>query len=279
MSYGYIYGVDQQNYDLTVFTVATDRYILFWSEMVTSYLKSCNSKTRTQWIVFTDKEDQISPELIHKLGDSLLIVKITHREWPFPTLLRYEYLLSVSHKVQGRLLMHLDADMLFLDNIDFQVIEKSIGSKGIILVSHPGYYRPHGFRKINFYLRNLKYLIKDVKTIALYGGIGAWECNKSSLAFVPRKLRVNYVCGGVWIGRKNEIINLCTQLSSRIEEDLKFGIIASFHDESHLNWYQSVHSFDLLSPEFCFEPSYPQLRGLNPKILAVNKNAEKTWQR
>jgi hypothetical protein len=252
---------------------------MYWSAMVNSYLETNDSSVKTQWIVFTDKGENIDPELISRLGSSLLIAKTDHQEWPFPTLLRYQFLLTVANQVQGRIVMHLDADMLFVDELKLSNIEKSLGAKGVAVISHPGYYRPSGLKKLKFYMKNYKYLARDFKTKALFGGLGTWERNKLSRAFVPRSLRKNYVCGGAWFGKNTEILKLCKILSSRINEDLGQNIVAVFHDESHLNWYQTTNHLLLLNPELCYDPKYPQLKNLMPKILAVDKNAEGKWVR
>jgi len=67
--------VDEHEFDLTIFSVATDRYINYWSEMVESYLKTNGFELKVQWIVFTDKSELINPDLISKLGNSLLILE------------------------------------------------------------------------------------------------------------------------------------------------------------------------------------------------------------
>lgn len=271
--------VDQHQYDLTIFSVATDRYITYWSAMVDSYLKTNDPSVKIQWLVFTDRAEQINPELISRLGDSLLVSKIGHQEWPFPTLLRYQFFVSAAQQVRGRIVMHLDADMLFVGDINFSHLEKSLGPKGMGLISHPGYYRPAGIKKFEFYIKNLKYLAKDINTQLRFGGLGTWERNKLSMAYVPRSKRNNYVCGGAWLGQNAEIVKLCNILSARINEDLEQNVVAVFHDESHLNWYQANNSFNLLNPELCYDPSYPQLKGLTPRIIAVDKNAETKWIR
>jgi hypothetical protein len=271
--------VDHKEYDLTIFSVATDRYIKYWSEMVNSYLRTNRPAIKIQWVVFTDKAEQIDPDLISKLGKSLLVSNIPHREWPFPTILRYQFLTSISEQVLGRIVMHLDADMLFVGEIDFAKLEGSLGQKGVSLVKHPGYFRPKGTEKLMFYIKRPKYFIKDFKTYLRFGGLGTWERNKESKAFVPRSKRKDYVCGGTWLGRRQEIVILCKELSTRISEDFAREIVAVFHDESHLNWYQAKNQFHLLNPELCFDPSYPQLRDLTPKIQAVDKNAQEKWVR
>ena len=73
--------------------------------------------------------------------------------------------------------------------IDFAKLEGSLGQKGVALVKHPGYFRPVGIEKLMFYVKNLKYFAKDFKTYIRFGGLGTWERNKESKAFVPRILR------------------------------------------------------------------------------------------
>ncbi len=271
--------MSQKQYDLAIFSVATDRYINYWSAMVDSYLKTNDSKFKVQWIVCTDKDEHIEPDLMSRLGDSLVVIKVAHENWPLPTLRRYHYLLSISDQISGRLVMHLDADMLFVSQVDFPKIESVLGIKGVALVKHPGFFRPTGVRKIKFYLTNPKDLARDCRTLLRFGGLGSWERNRISRAFVPRSERSVYVCGGTWLGRKEEILKLCKELTARIDVDLEAGIMAVFHDESHLNWYQAKNQLPLLWPEYCFDSSYRQLEGLVPRIVAVDKNSNSQWIR
>lgn len=259
--------------------MATDRYIQFWLKMVNSYLSTNSSPKKIQWVVFTDRRGDIDEKLSSTLGESLLVVEIEHKPWPFPTLLRYQNLLSVSEQIHGDIVMHLDADMLFQSDLDLERIKQSLESSPVNLVRHPGYFRPAGIRRLFFYFTHFNYFLRDLKTFAFFGALGTWERNKNSQAFVPRRMRSKYVCGGTWLGKKSEIIKLCEILSQRIIIDLDEEIIASFHDESYLNWYQAQKNFFLLSPEFCYEPTYPQLKSLIPTIIAVDKNHDEEWVR
>jgi len=118
--------------------------------MVDSYFKTNDSKFKVQWIVCTDKNEDIEPDLMSRLGHSLVVSRIAHQNWPLPTLLRYQYLTSISDQISGRLVMHLDADMLFVSQVDFPEIESALGLKGVALVKHPGFFRPTGISKIKF---------------------------------------------------------------------------------------------------------------------------------
>ena len=125
----------------------------------------------------------------------------------------------------------------------------------------------------------MKFILKDLRDFLHIGGLGSWERNPDSLAFVPRNARKNYVCGGCWFGSKKEVLEMCKMLCDRVKQDLQKNKIAKFHDESHLNWFATHFPFELESSEFCFDPSYPQLKRIQPLIEAVNKNIDSPWLR
>ena len=265
--------------DLTIFTVATGRYLDFWIQLVNSGEECIGSSVTTQWLVLTDQVEKIPTEVISKLGPRLTVVSIYHEPWPFPTLKRYEYLQSTKDQIQGKYLMHLDADMVFVAPIDENDIIKPLSESEIACVAHPGYFRPKGLKRIEFYGRNPRRMIQDLKLYLVFGGIGTWEQNIDSTAYVKRSQRRNYVCGGCWFGTKTRVLEMAETLQQNIEADLQSAFIASFHDESHLNAYISKRKVKILTPEFCFDSGYSQLDGISPKILAVDKNEISKWVR
>jgi len=264
---------------LTIFTVATGRYLDFWIELVKSGEEFIGRSVRTQWLVLTDQIEKIPTEIINKLGPRLTEVLIDHEPWPFPTLKRYEYLQSTRDQIEGEFLMHLDADMVFVASINEKDITTPLAESEIACVAHPGYFRPKGLKRIEFYARNPRRMIRDLKLYLIFGGVGTWEQSIDSTAYVQRSQRRNYVCGGCWFGTKNRVLEMAETLQQNIEIDLQSAFIASFHDESHLNAYVSKRKVEVLSPEFCFDPGYPQLVGVSPKILAIDKNETSKWIR
>ena len=88
---------------------------------------------------------------------------------------------------------------------------------------------------------------------------------------IPRKYRKKYFCGGIWFGSNKAIKNMCSVLSQSIEKDLSKNIVALWHDESHLNQYSIHNDVNELSSEFCFDPTYPNLKGLRELVRAVDK--------
>jgi hypothetical protein len=112
----------------------------------------------------------------------------------------------------------------------------------------------------------------DLKQIiSLSNGIGAWETNKKSLAYTPRKLRKTYVHGAIWFGKRDAFIHMCGILSKRTQLDLERSVIAKWHDESHLNWYVANHKVTVLDNRFSGVKHYKHLKGLPAYITSVDK--------
>jgi hypothetical protein len=260
--------------ELTIFSVATDRYLEFWLELLNSAEHFIDKDVDVQWILFTNRKNEIPKVVVERLGANLVKVPFESAPWPMPTLLRYELLAKAADKVKGEIVMHLDADMLFVSSLSKNDLEKLTQDNNITLVRHPGFFRPRYFSRVEFYIKHPRYVLSDLKSFVLNGGIGSWEKSNSSLAFVPRNGRKVYVCGAIWLGKSESIIDLCRLLSERINKDLSNNIIAKFHDESHLNWFAANNVVKLLTPKYCFEGKYPQLKHLVPIIIAVDKPKE-----
>jgi hypothetical protein len=143
----------------------------------------------------------------------------------------------------------------------------------VSLVSHPGFYRSKGFVLLKFYLLNPKYLARDLILKVKIGGMGSWETNKNSMAYVQRSERKNYVCGGIWFGPNRSIKEMNEILAFRVNQDESRNVMAKWHDESHLNNFATNSDVNVLSPELCFDPNYKNLVGLRELVRAVDKNA------
>ena len=63
---------------LTIFTVATGRYLNFWIQLVESGEEFIGSSVRTQWLVLTDQVEKIPTEIVAKLGPRLTVIQINH---------------------------------------------------------------------------------------------------------------------------------------------------------------------------------------------------------
>ena len=225
--------------------------------------------------VFTDQSDEA-----RKFGQSLVRSKIVPIDipslgWPDATQLRYELFRDSWHQVQEEVVLHLDADMLFVSETNLNP-DPAEWQGGIALVRHPGYRRPSLSKLPKLYLGARHMLIWDLKRWLRLGGLGDWEVSKNSLAYVPRKQRQTYVCGGTWMGLREPLGVMIDELANRTRHDLQRGVVAIWHDESHLNWFASYHAHELLDSEKCYVEGLPNLEDLIPEIIAVEKGGNRT---
>lgn len=257
-----------------IVSIATNKYIEYWKELVLSADELLFPGADVTFHVFTDnpmEAERLQSQLIFK---KIVAHKIAPYSWPEATLLRYKVIKEHVNVLKHDYLMHLDADMLVNGLVETKILTSS-NPTNMTLVLHPGFWRPHGLNRVRFYFFNPSFMIRDMRMLMNIGALGSWENDANSSAYVPRKRRENYFCGAVWFGERGTFINLAEELARNTEEDLKNGIIATWHDESHLNSWATKNIFDALSPTYCFYPYYANLDGLPNKIEAVDKQKER----
>ena len=85
-----------------------------------------------------------------------------------------------------------------------------------------------------------------------------YDRNPRSKAFIPMGVGRDYVTGAVNGGETEAYLKFCHLLDKRINQDLAKGVIALWHDESHINWYALTHPhYRLLDASFCYFEDYP----------------------
>jgi len=256
---------------LTIFSIATSKYLDYWVNLIDSYFSTNSTNPSVKWLLLTDRPNEIPERISSTLGENLIVRQIQHSEWPYPTLMRYQHILDSLQDISTSSFVYLDADMLITSKDFVSSIMTLLNDSPLVLVRHPGFYREAGIDRIHFYLLNPRYAIRDLVLSIRFGAIGTWETNRDSTAYVPRALRKAYVCGGIWFGKSDAIFNMCSQLSRATNHDLDKGIIAKYHDESHLNHFNAFSRVTLVPPALCFDPTYPQLKKLSPIVIAVDK--------
>lgn len=99
---------------------------------------------------------------------------------------------------------------------------------------------------------------------------GSYETNKKSTAYVAENEGDVYYTGAMWGGRVPEVLQLAQNLRHNVEEDLSWGHVAIWHDESHLNRYFIDHPPKVLSPSYsCHEGTTGPIE---QKILRLSKD-------
>lgn len=261
-----------------IFTVATNKYLSYWQEMVRTFDYFAGSKWDCTFYVFTD-----NPEKATEFGQTLKhnskvnAVKIPNYGWPDATILRFELIESIVKSCTENVLMHLDADMEVHAPFDEQFNSENWKS-GIFLVGHPGFYKQ--------YLKTqtgTKFSVKIIEKIKQVLGskypihpLGAWESRRESSAFVDSAARKVYVCGATWGGVNAAFQEMVRRLANQTRSDRDKNVMAEWHDESHLNRWASENSFQLLDPSYCYAEPFSDNAGLTKIILAVDKGENST---
>lgn len=158
--------------------------------------------------------------------------------WPYDTMMRFEFYANNWDKLQREEYLYAcDADMLFVNRVGEEIFGNFVATY------HPGFIDKRG----------------------------TYENDSRSLAYVSEYEGTAYFAGGFYGGRREEVLNLCRKLSQNIRQDLQRGIIAVWHDESHLNRHCIDHP-----PTVCLSPSYccPKNQSLpyQKRLMALDKN-------
>lgn len=254
-----------------VVSIATNGYLKYWKKQVTSLDEFIDDAV--PWIVyiFTDEVREAKQHAKSLNNLEVRTVEVPTYKWPDATLFRYHLIASLKPAIAEQdLVIYLDADMQVVRPLEINEFLETCDGQ-VCLVRHPGFFRPQGLSLLQLYLLKPKLLLGDLHTLIKFGGLGTWETRIRSNAYVSRSKRENYYCGGIWWGPARKIIDMTETLSKRIEGDQARELIATWHDESHLNWWASTNPHSVGSTEYCYAPGYSWLSTLSPKVIAVEK--------
>jgi hypothetical protein len=256
--------------EVGIVSIATNSYSKYWLAMVASAYEKIEPEASVQFFLFTDRvcvESEVS-----KFRDrfKFTFIEIPSYEWPDATIKRYEVIDEHRHLLVNRVLLYLDSDMLIRENF-IPDLKAKLESNDMVLILHPGFYRPKGFRLLTTYARTPQTLMRDLRLKICMGGLGSWESRRESVAFVPRRKRKNYVCGGTWFGTNETFLRYVAILRKQVDLDASNKVMAVWHDESHLNKLAIDYKVALSDSRFCFDPRFANLRNVPNLIEAVNK--------
>lgn len=244
-----------------VFSIATNGYEKYLVNLLISADKYLQTKNNAIFHVFTDNPENIKKNALHLNNITICYHHTPSYQWPEATLIRYKLIYENQNHFLSQVILYIDSDMLFKSFVGLELFPEK-WKNGLAFVEHPGYWRKN--RKTTLSARYFYKLFK-------YGGFGTWETRRASSAFTERKFRRVYCCGGIWMGKRKELINFVKLMFESVEVDKKNDITAVWHDESHLNKYIAHNKITLLSPEYCYDSKYRNLAHLDAKIEAVRK--------
>ncbi|MBR3471034.1 MAG: globoside alpha-1,3-N-acetylgalactosaminyltransferase 1 [Prevotella sp.] len=195
-----------------------------------------------EYFVFTDDKELSSAPDVH-------LFEKKFEGFPKDSLFRFDMFLSIGERLQPfDYLFFFNANMLFVAPVGEEILPKD---EKLAAVLHPGYYNKPAF---------------------LY----PYERNKQSTAYIPPLSNdYHYYMGSLNGGKTADFLELARVCSENIHKDYDQGIVAIFHDESHLNRYFRAHPCKGLLP--CF--AYPEGSKLpfSPKIIIRDKEKIATY--
>jgi histo-blood group ABO system transferase len=224
---------------ISINIIATNKYLEFLPDLIESIDRFFIKKDRVNVIIHTNLEiGNLSSD-----NGRISVTKnqITHEAWPFTTLKRFHYFLSVEEIImKSDYSFYIDADSLFIGDIDTDILPRG----GMIGTIHP----------------------------CLFNSCGTPERNPESTAFIHPNEKNRYFCGGFFGGDSLSFMNMSKIISNNIDIDLKNNIIAIWHDESHINrFFLDNTPSSILEPPFAVAESLTEMRE-ESKILFLDKN-------
>lgn len=192
--------------------IATNKYTEFIPNLIESADKYFLPNHEVTYFFFTNKD------MVIETGRNLITNKIEHRDWPWMTLGRYSIFEQHSNQLKDMdYLFYCDADMLFVDTVGDEILSDRVATQ------HAGYY----------------------------GRRGAPETNPLSTAYVGTNEEMQYFAGGFNGGSSESYLKMSSTIAENTKKDYENGIIAVWHDESHLNRYLIDNP-----PSMILDPSY-----------------------
>jgi histo-blood group ABO system transferase len=185
--------------------IATGKYEEYVPGIIESAKKYFLPQEDLKFIVYTD-----SLRILKSTSPEIIPVEIKHKPWPEPTLKRFHYFWDSRDTIEKfDFSFYIDVDSLFVKEITWGSLGISDHSKGMIGTTHPGFA----------------------------GKRGTPEYRPMSSAYIPGNMDITYLCGGFFGGSSDYFLKAVSRMKENIDLDLSKGVVAIWHDESHLNKY------------------------------------------
>jgi histo-blood group ABO system transferase len=226
---------------ICILNIATNKYIQFVEQLLESVEENFLNGHDISVLVFTNHE-------IEEVSDNVKISQIEHEPWPIPTLKRYHYFVKEKDFIsQFDYCFYMDVDMRIEDKVGDEILGD------LVATQHPGFW------------------FKDKSQFS-------YERRPESTAFVSADEGKMYYAGGFNGGKPENFLKMSQTIVDNVEKDFENGLVAVWHDESHMNRYLINNPPTIeLTPSYC----YPEAARINPggwnvpfdaKIVALEKN-------
>lgn len=184
--------------------IATGKYTVFWKEFYESFEKNFLPELRKTYFVFTDAKN-----LPFSDRENVCIIPQKNLGWPDNTLQRF----SLFCREEAR---WKDYEYTFFVNANFLCV-KPVSAEEFLPVRENLLVAEHA----SGHGKN-----PDDMT---------YDRNPKSKAYIPFGEGRYYVMGGLNGGKTEAYMDMVRKLKENVDEDTRNGVIATWHDESHLN--------------------------------------------
>jgi hypothetical protein len=221
---GYIRDRSGGGKRVAILYICTGRYERFWDQFFASCERNFLPRHEKHYFVFTD-----SHRVLRQDGGRVHALFQEAERWPLPTLKRFSYFMRQYEALKEfDYIYFFNANSLIVSRIGGRdIFPDRIKDEGLAVALHPGFYN----RNRNDY---------------------PYERDLESLAYIPMGRGEHYYMGAFNGGASREFLDFIRTLRDRIDEDLSRGIVAVWHDESHLNRYMLGRTPRILDPGYLY---------------------------
>lgn len=223
---------------IAILYICTGKYSSFFEAFYKSAEQFLLKGEEKHYFVWTD-HDEIAKDLPN--------VTLIHRQcqgFPFDTLFRFDMFLQIEDELRKfDYIYFFNSNALLLRPIGKEILPDETGlAMGVWTYT---YDKPARFF--------------------------TYERRPASRAYVaPYGKDYVYYMGGLNGGTAEQYMDMIATLSRNIHDDYDRGIIAVYHDESHINAYMRTHRCKILGREFCLPEEWVK-EGEQPKNIFRNK--------
>ena len=234
---------------VTLNLIATNGYIVYLNDIIESAKKHFMRDTDLSFIIYTNSINILE-------SDRIKVINIENEPWPAPTLKRFHYFCKAWDIIEkSDFSFYIDVDSSFRKDFGIADLNAMVPLEEVRMIGtlHPGYY----------------------------GTKGTPERRINSTAYVSHDSSNRYFCGGFFGGKSLDFLNSSRMLRDNIDIDLSNGIVAVWHDESHLNNYFFEYPPSVVLGEgfSCPEELLGQRVFSDPTILFLDKGEKRSQLR
>lgn len=226
---------------IAILYICTGKYKQFFKDFYSSAMDYLLTEAQKTFFIWTDEV---------KIAEDLINVKALYREcagFPADSIFRFEMFLQVEEELKNYdYIYFFNSNVLFAQNIGDEILPDETG---LAMGIWPG-AREH----------QPSWMLP-------------YERNRKSLAYIfPYGKNYVYYMGGLNGGKADQYLDMIRTLCHNIRDDYDRGIIAKFHDESHINAYMRSHACKQIGQNGFILPEEWINDNTRPKIILRNKS-------